>query len=769
MAQPNEISFSSIRTAYNNVNSPLDLPQNYGLSSLRGVKYEIEGSISVPEGQAEYTSPGTYTWVCPENITSVSVVCIGGGGGGMYYNSSTSWYQFAMNGGGGGGLGWKNNISVIPGNSYTVVVGARGLSGAYSSGSTAGGQTYFINAATVSGNGGAPGRYASSVAGGTYTGDGGGNGGGNVYVSSWSGPTGGGGAGGYLGSGGPGVHSGTANIPAAGSGAGAGGAQVISNKLSAGGGGVGLKGNTGTATSNSGGGSGGTNGGTSSASQGTIGGLYGGGGGGASTRAYNQASNGGSGGCRIIWPGHLRQYPSTNVADSNGTFEVGGAEAEYIPNINVSMSLLSGNDILSMEPSMTITSADVSNGGSTMESSIVLTFTSTEPTSDFGASSVTVEVNGVTDNSLLSNTFNGSNQHSSGGYYEYTATLTLSTNVLPTSHVITVAAGAYTNSRTSIGCQNRSPSTFSFAWGITGVPFPVSNPTLQWVIGGNETYESGISIISSSTVSVDPESYWGGLTVGGTITWSANIGCSLAGYTNNEGDTVRYLTIPPGGNLTTMELSNNPTLIGQNGGYTWWWVMITPTGTQSYWRPMSYRGVAFSDTYQHTGNSRVMGGNSTQEYSGPLFFYKGPTSPYFAYVTGGFKYYTLNSYPVRYSTNTTKYIHIMAFTVTTGGLIKYTSKVRAIGSWAKPSSGEGSVDLENIALTTVAGFALKTSGSATGKPFFNDHKYWNNNTTDSLEILNLIHSGFANRVYSDSEVTTLVRGFMDIYMGSNVT
>ena len=117
MAQPNEISFSSIRTAYNNVNSPLDLPQNYGLSSLRGVKYEIEGSISVPEGQVQYTSPGTYNWVCPENITSVSVVCVGGGGGGMYYNTSTSWYQFAMNGGGGGGLGWKNNISVTPGNS----------------------------------------------------------------------------------------------------------------------------------------------------------------------------------------------------------------------------------------------------------------------------------------------------------------------------------------------------------------------------------------------------------------------------------------------------------------------------------------------------------------------------------------------------------------------------------------------------------------------------------------------------------------------------
>jgi hypothetical protein len=29
-------------------------------------------------------------------------------------------------GGGGGGLGWKNNIAVTPGQSYTVVVGAGG-------------------------------------------------------------------------------------------------------------------------------------------------------------------------------------------------------------------------------------------------------------------------------------------------------------------------------------------------------------------------------------------------------------------------------------------------------------------------------------------------------------------------------------------------------------------------------------------------------------------------------------------------------------------
>ena len=98
---------------------------------------------SIPVGQAEYTTPGTYSWTAPAGVTSVSVVCVGGGGGGIAF--SGSFNDYAMNGGGGGGLGWKNNISVIPGQSYTVVVGAGGSKGAYSTGSTAGESSYFID------------------------------------------------------------------------------------------------------------------------------------------------------------------------------------------------------------------------------------------------------------------------------------------------------------------------------------------------------------------------------------------------------------------------------------------------------------------------------------------------------------------------------------------------------------------------------------------------------------------------------------------------
>ncbi|NCX94319.1 MAG: hypothetical protein EBX40_06565, partial [Gammaproteobacteria bacterium] len=46
---------------------------------------------NVMPGQQSYTTPGTYTWVCPAGVTSVSVVCVGGGGaGGSDTGSGTS-------------------------------------------------------------------------------------------------------------------------------------------------------------------------------------------------------------------------------------------------------------------------------------------------------------------------------------------------------------------------------------------------------------------------------------------------------------------------------------------------------------------------------------------------------------------------------------------------------------------------------------------------------------------------------------------------------
>ena len=165
-------------------------------------------------GQQEYITPGTYSWTAPTNVTSVCVVCVGGGGSGQYRSNYTSTL---LAGGGGGGLGWKNDILVTPGESYTLFVGAGTPSVSAPSGTgttnpaTAAQDSYFISTSVVKGGAG---QNASSAtggggAGGTYTGDGGGNGGagGNRAGSSCA-SSGGGGAGGYSGTGGAGGASG---------------------------------------------------------------------------------------------------------------------------------------------------------------------------------------------------------------------------------------------------------------------------------------------------------------------------------------------------------------------------------------------------------------------------------------------------------------------------------------------------------------------------------------------------------------------------------
>ena len=303
---------------------------------------DLADNLLVPNrttGDAVYTRHGSYTWVCPPGVTSVSVVCVGGGSQG--YNPWTG-----EGGGGGGGLGYKNNYPVTPGTSYTVVVGRGGIN-------TYGGTSYFINTSVVSGGGGGSNYYGSaggpntnSTYGGGYTGDGGGSGGYASYV-------GGSGAGGYTGNGGSSAN--------AGSGGGGGGGHYYSSTNGGGaGGGVGLYGqggsgqayNTGwyafSGGNNQGygaggawvsgvplgsgcGGSGGSGGGFGYGGQNPFwsysenyngsssrikGGACGGGGGGGGTSGGG--GPGGTGGVRIVWPGSTRQFPSTNVGDAIG-------------------------------------------------------------------------------------------------------------------------------------------------------------------------------------------------------------------------------------------------------------------------------------------------------------------------------------------------------------------------------------------------------------------------------------------------------------------
>jgi len=254
----------------------------------------------VPQSQQAYTTAGTYSWVAPTSVTSVSVVCVGGGGG---VNSTY--------GAGGGELRYKNNITVVPGNSYTVVVGAAGTrngSPSYNGGSSS------FNTSSCIANGG---LGSSSVTGGSGgTGDGGGNGGNGIGPGGSYGS--GGGAGGYSGAGGNGGNYGNPTAGSGGGGGGGGSYEPAYNYLNgAAGGGVGLLGQgsngaAGSGGSGGGGGSGGTNGSNSGGY--TLGGAYGGGAGSANG-TDNTGGNGGSGAVRIIWPGNTRSFPSTNTGN----------------------------------------------------------------------------------------------------------------------------------------------------------------------------------------------------------------------------------------------------------------------------------------------------------------------------------------------------------------------------------------------------------------------------------------------------------------------
>jgi hypothetical protein len=259
-----------------------------------------------------YRTPGTYSWTCPAGITKINIICIGAGGGGGYGANGGS-------GGGGGGVGWKNQFTVVPGNTYTVAVGAGGEA-PYASAGQNGGDSYFNNNSTVCGFGGRGGdQTVKGSQGGMYTGDNGGVGG----------------AGGLNGGGGGGAASWVSNGAAGGitntdgadglNGAGGGGAgyNPITEYGGGGGGGVGLvystiggeSGTVGTLESRQGlGNGGGGQNGNGYYLGGAQGGLYGGGGGGGSLGSGLSPFGGrGGGGAVIILYG-------LNVQNKNALF-----------------------------------------------------------------------------------------------------------------------------------------------------------------------------------------------------------------------------------------------------------------------------------------------------------------------------------------------------------------------------------------------------------------------------------------------------------------
>ena len=258
-------------------------------------------------GETVYTTAGTYTWVVPEDVTSVSAVAVGGG-------ASTSHYQ----GGAGGGLSIINNVSVIPGESYTVVVGEGGTSANMGTWFAGGDSSVFTITATAGGATGGSNRQGSFTSQAPLGGVGNSGTGGGSYGYVASGNTvrntGGGGAGGYTADGSTGT--GIDHVSTHGNGNAGGGVGLFGGTVGGGGGTQGGANGTGTSGTVGIGGSGGADGsfgiGGSDSAAGSpgVGGLYGGGAGSGGGYGFVvNTGDGGGGAVRIMW-GPNRTFPS---------------------------------------------------------------------------------------------------------------------------------------------------------------------------------------------------------------------------------------------------------------------------------------------------------------------------------------------------------------------------------------------------------------------------------------------------------------------------
>ncbi|CAB4154156.1 hypothetical protein UFOVP630_29 [uncultured Caudovirales phage] len=93
-----------------------------------------------------YSTPGTYVYTVPAGVTSLVVECIGAGGaGGSMNRTITSNYGV---GGGGGGAYASSTLTVTPGATYSIIVGAGAQPSTTVTFPGKGGSSSFIQGAT---------------------------------------------------------------------------------------------------------------------------------------------------------------------------------------------------------------------------------------------------------------------------------------------------------------------------------------------------------------------------------------------------------------------------------------------------------------------------------------------------------------------------------------------------------------------------------------------------------------------------------------------
>lgn len=242
--------------------------------------------VEVLPGQAMWVTAGTYSWVVPDGVRSISAVTIGAGSRAAY---GTIDGVSTTVGGVGGCLRYNNAIAVTPGETLTIVVGAGTNNLGYTTGGISwanGNDTYIMRGTAVllraSG-----GRATKDAMDANSIGPAGGDGGVRIATNTTSGAPGSG-TGGYYGDGGGTTANATPTDTTAGKAGGMSGNTVNGVTISSGASGVGSQ-LYGTVV------------------KGTRCGI----GAGVARRSSDNArayAAAGAGGCRIMW-GDTRAFP----------------------------------------------------------------------------------------------------------------------------------------------------------------------------------------------------------------------------------------------------------------------------------------------------------------------------------------------------------------------------------------------------------------------------------------------------------------------------
>jgi hypothetical protein len=130
-----------------------------GLLISPGITIESNVGSNINSTVIQLASVGSSTWTVPTGVSSIIVECYGGGGGGSSLNQRQNDQIGYGPGAGGGGGGYAKSviISVTPGQSFPITIGAGGTAAApnvLGANGVAGGTTTFNNTWLIANGGG---------------------------------------------------------------------------------------------------------------------------------------------------------------------------------------------------------------------------------------------------------------------------------------------------------------------------------------------------------------------------------------------------------------------------------------------------------------------------------------------------------------------------------------------------------------------------------------------------------------------------------------